>query len=68
VFPFTTNPMYNATMTTDTVSSRELVRHFAETLDRVRYSGEAIVITRNNRPIAVLRPVTKESNTDDNHQ
>ncbi len=38
------------------ISSTEAVRSFGECLARVRYTGESILICKNNKPIATLSP------------
>jgi prevent-host-death family protein len=39
------------------LSSREVREEFSETLNRVAYGHERIIITRRGRPLAVLVPV-----------
>ena len=38
------------------ISSTEAVRSFGECLARVRYTGESILIYKNNKPVATLSP------------
>ena len=41
----------------ETLTVTEVVRHFAEYLNRVAYRGESFVLMRGNKPIAELRPL-----------
>ncbi len=41
----------------ETLTVTEVVRHFAEYVNRVAYRGESFVLVRGNRPIAELRPL-----------
>jgi len=40
-----------------TLTVTEVVRHFAEYLNRVAYRRESFVLMRGNKPIAELRPL-----------
>lgn len=40
-----------------TRSVTEVIRHFAEYIDRVAYRGESFVLVRGNKPIAELCPL-----------
>ena len=42
---------------TQTLSVTEVVRHFAEYINRVTYRGECFVLVRGNKPMAELRPL-----------
>ncbi len=42
---------------TQTLSVTEVVRHFAEYINRVAYRGESFVLVRGNKPMAELRPL-----------
>jgi len=42
---------------TQTLSVTEVVRHFAEYINRVAYRGECFVLVRGNKPMAELRPL-----------
>lgn len=41
-----------------TISSTEAARHLGDYLARVKHRGETFVLTKNDRPVAELRPVT----------
>jgi antitoxin (DNA-binding transcriptional repressor) of toxin-antitoxin stability system len=41
----------------ETLTVTEVVRHFAEYVNRVAYRRESFVLVRGNKPIAELRPV-----------
>jgi len=41
----------------ETLTVTELVRHFAEYVNRVVYRRESVVLVRGNKPIAELRPL-----------
>lgn len=41
----------------ETLTVTEVVRHFADYLNRVAYRGESFVLVRGNKPIAELRPL-----------
>lgn len=47
-------------MSTSTVSSTTLSRHFSEYLSRVRYRGDIFVVLKNNVPVAELMPLPAE--------
>lgn len=49
--------------TSATVTSTDLVRHFSDYLARVRYGGQTLVVERNNKPVAELRPLPSETCT-----
>ena len=38
------------------ISSTEAVRNFGECLAKVRYTGESILICKNDKPVATLAP------------
>jgi antitoxin (DNA-binding transcriptional repressor) of toxin-antitoxin stability system len=40
-----------------TLTVTEVVRHFAEYINRVSYRGESFVLVRGNKPVAELRPL-----------
>jgi antitoxin (DNA-binding transcriptional repressor) of toxin-antitoxin stability system len=40
-----------------TLTVTEVVRHFAEYINRVAYRGECFVLVRGNKPIAELQPL-----------
>lgn len=44
----------------DSMTAEEARRNFAELLNKVRYQGKSIVITRHGKPVAKLTPVTDE--------
>ena len=43
----------------ETLTVTELSRKFAEYVNRVAYRGESFILTKGNRPVAELRPVTR---------
>jgi len=42
----------------ETLTVTEVVRHFAEYVNRVVYRRESFVLVRGNKPIAELRPLS----------
>lgn len=40
-----------------TISATDAARHLGEYLARIKHRGERFILTRNDRPIAELRPV-----------
>jgi len=45
---------------TKTLSSTEAVRHFGDVLARVKHTGESIVLTKGDKPMARLVPIRAE--------
>lgn len=43
---------------TVTISSTEAARHLGDYLARIKYKGERFILTRNDRPVAELAPVS----------
>ena len=41
-----------------TISSTEAVRHLGEYLERVRHRAEVFILTKNEKPVAQLSPVS----------
>jgi len=41
-----------------TISSTEAVRHLGEYLERVRHRAETFILTKNEKPVAQLSPVS----------
>jgi antitoxin (DNA-binding transcriptional repressor) of toxin-antitoxin stability system len=42
------------------ISSTEAVRNFGDCLARIKHRNETLVITKGNKPVAELRPITEE--------
>ncbi len=42
-----------------TLTVTEMARSFADYINRVAYRGERFILTRGNKPIAEIRPLTK---------
>ncbi len=43
----------------ETLTVTEIVRSFAEYINRVVYRGESFILTRGNKPVAEIRPLPK---------
>ncbi len=41
-----------------TLTVTEMARSFAEYINRVAYRGESFILTRGNRPVAEIRPLS----------
>lgn len=48
-----------------TLSITEVVRHFAEYINRVAHQGEHFVLLRGKKPVAELRPVSTGRHLDE---
>lgn len=46
-----------------TISATEASRHFSDLLDAIE-AGDAVVVTRGNRPIAEIRPAPRHTGRD----
>ena len=42
------------------ISSTEAVRNFGDFLARIKHRNDTLVITKNNKPVAELRPIAAE--------
>jgi antitoxin (DNA-binding transcriptional repressor) of toxin-antitoxin stability system len=42
------------------ISSTEAARNFGDCLARIKHRNETLVITKSNKPVAELRPITAE--------
>lgn len=40
------------------ISSTKAVRHFGDCLARVKHRGDTFVVTKNNKPVAEIRPAS----------
>jgi antitoxin (DNA-binding transcriptional repressor) of toxin-antitoxin stability system len=49
--------MYEESQMPETLTVTEVVRHFADYVNRVAYRRESFVLVRGNKPIAELRPL-----------
>lgn len=40
-----------------TISSTDAARHFGDCLARIKHTGETFILTKNERPVAVMGPL-----------